>query len=330
MKIDDSLLNVSGLCDVTSFQFEEVILSQDSQIAATQLAEIARKHSLHHLTSEDLANQNQRAKVEAFPNYIFLVWHYFQLEIDAITEFHFVISEQTLLLVTNHAPVSGGTWRDLFFGAEKPLPALVIAIHHALDRCVDDAERFLDALNDAGTEFESAILDKMVDPREILILKKHTIGFERAVANFGSVLNQLVKHLQPSEEIAYLFRDVADHVKRMQDDAEHLRLQLFAMLDVYWGAMGSRSNVQMRKLTTLATLFLPINLWTGAFGMNFETMPFASRNFFLIGVGLMVVTFFGVCIYMYQRGLIRSRRKPFKFKDAFPTGRRPFKRRSHS
>ena len=132
MKVDEVPLDLPTLCHIAAFDFEEVVLSHEPNEAAIQLANLRKRHALHHLTLEDMSNRNQRAKVEVYPNYLFLVWHYFQVELDAVAELHFVICAHTLLLVTNQRPAEGGTWRDRFFGAENPLPPLVSALHLAL------------------------------------------------------------------------------------------------------------------------------------------------------------------------------------------------------
>ena len=44
-------------------------------------------------------------------------------------------------------------------------------------------------------------------------------------------------------------------------------------VQMHFSALGHRTNDIMRTLTVLTAIFLPLNLVTGFFGMNFEGLP---------------------------------------------------------
>jgi Mg2+ and Co2+ transporter CorA len=69
----------------------------------------------------------------------------------------------------------------------------------------------------------------------------------------------------------------------------------------------------MERLTALAAVFLPLTLWTGFFGMNFQFLPFDSPKFFYFGMAAMVTTV-SVFYLIIQRGgyfgnVVRRRRR---------------------
>ena len=49
-------------------------------------------------------------------------------------------------------------------------------------------------------------------------------------------------------------------------------------VQMHFSAQGNRTNNIMRTLTALTAIFLPLNLITGFFGMNFETFPFIHSS----------------------------------------------------
>jgi magnesium transporter len=84
---------------------------------------------------------------------------------------------------------------------------------------------------------------------------------------------------------------VIHHVRRLEQNAE-------TAVQMHFSAQSNRTNDIMRTLTALTAIFLPLNLITGIFGMNFEFIPllhqkqgfwWAMGSMVLIAVGLSVV-----------------------------------------
>ncbi|MDD3792420.1 MAG: CorA family divalent cation transporter, partial [Candidatus Bathyarchaeota archaeon] len=48
---------------------------------------------------------------------------------------------------------------------------------------------------------------------------------------------------------------------------------LSGMLDVYLSSVSNRMNEIMKVLTMIATIFIPLTLVSGIYGMNFKYMP---------------------------------------------------------
>lgn len=68
-------------------------------------------------------------------------------------------------------------------------------------------------------------------------------------------------------------RDVHEHVERVLAHVRRLESSAESAVQIHFSAQGSRTNDIMRTLTVLTAVFLPLNLITGIFGMNFELMP---------------------------------------------------------
>jgi len=91
---------------------------------------------------------------------------------------------------------------------------------------------------------------------------------------------------------------VLSHVRRLESSAE-------AGVQMYFAAQSNRTNAIMRTLTVLTAIFLPLNLVTGFFGMNFEALPLihSPRGFWAI-FGLMLLLGIGASAYFWRKRYI--------------------------
>ena len=68
-------------------------------------------------------------------------------------------------------------------------------------------------------------------------------------------------------------RDVIEHIQRVVHHARRLEQSAETVVQIHFSAQSNRTNSIMRTLTALTAIFLPLNLITGFFGMNFEFLP---------------------------------------------------------
>jgi magnesium transporter len=68
-------------------------------------------------------------------------------------------------------------------------------------------------------------------------------------------------------------RDVQEHVERVLSHVRRLEQSAETAVQMHFSALGHRTNDIMRTLTVLTAIFLPLNLITGFFGMNFDSLP---------------------------------------------------------
>jgi magnesium transporter len=94
-------------------------------------------------------------------------------------------------------------------------------------------------------------------------------------------------------------RDVLEHVERVLGHVRRLEQSAETAVQMHFSALGHRTNDIMRTLTVLTAIFLPLNLITGFFGMNFDTLPlihsstgFLVATLMLFGVGGLLVVYF--------------------------------------
>ena len=85
-------------------------------------------------------------------------------------------------------------------------------------------------------------------------------------------------------------RDVQEHIERVLNHVRRLETSSESAVQMHFSLQGSRTIASMRTLTVLTAIFLPLNLITGVFGMNFDALPLIhSSGGFWLAFGLMAL-----------------------------------------
>lgn len=236
---------------------------------------------IHHLTLEDVVNQNQRPKIESFEDYVYLAihplmhskkWQIEPSELDLLLGRHWIVSVHYGALpglIENdhtHERLANALGR----GADFLLYTLV-------DLVVDSYFPILDEIEDEIDSLEERLLAqaKSADMNRLLAFKRSLVHVRRAVGPQREVLNQLTRHEFPfvrAEHLVY-FRDVYDHLLRITEELDALRDILSSALEVHLASTSNQLNVTMKRLTAWGTIFVVITAIAGIYGMNFKFMP---------------------------------------------------------
>ncbi len=101
-------------------------------------------------------------------------------------------------------------------------------------------------------------------------------------------------------------RDVLEHIERVLSHVRRLESSAETAVQMHFSAQGNRTNDIMRTLTVLTAIFLPLNLVTGFFGMNFEGLPLihSASGFWTVFV-LMLCLGIGLSIYFWRKRYLR-------------------------
>ena len=111
------------------------------------------------------------------------------------------------------------------------------------------------------------------------------------------------------DQIIARARDVIEHIERVVHHARRLEQSAETVVQIHFSAQGNRTNDIMRTLTALTAVFLPLNLITGFFGMNFEFLPLIHTSYgFGVAVAAMVLVAVALVLVIWRkRYLARTR-----------------------
>jgi Mg2+ and Co2+ transporter CorA len=104
-------------------------------------------------------------------------------------------------------------------------------------------------------------------------------------------------------------RDVLEHIERVLGHVRRLESSIESAVQMHFSSVGQRTNDIMRTLTVLTAIFLPLNLITGFFGMNFDALPLIhQRTGIWIAVTLMVLLGAGLSVFFWRKRYLGSTR----------------------
>ena len=145
-------------------------------------------------------------------------------------------------------------------------------LHRIVDTMVDNYRPEVDALeNTIDALEESAMFGAQADlMRRILSVKRDLASLRRVVIPQRDAVGRLARREFPqiSDELTFRFRDVYDHFVRLSEEAILFQERITAILEAYLSTVSNRLNVVVKVLTVISTIFLPLTVLTGMWGMN--------------------------------------------------------------
>lgn len=105
-------------------------------------------------------------------------------------------------------------------------------------------------------------------------------------------------------------RDVIEHIQRVVQQVRRMEQGAESVVQIHFSAQSNRTNNTMRALTALTAIFLPLNLITGIFGMNFHEMPLLADpvGFWFTIAGMSGIVAVLALVFWRKRYLERSAR----------------------
>ncbi|MEW5955250.1 MAG: magnesium/cobalt transporter CorA, partial [Candidatus Micrarchaeota archaeon] len=246
---------------------------------------IGKAFKLHPLSVEDSLNERQRAKLDEYPDYSYLVIHAVGLtETLSATQLNLFLGEN--FVVTIHRKPMKAVEDVLALVKSKPevLGKGADYVAHALmDELVDGVFPILDHFEERISGIEEQIFEstgasttrnkKIVDG--IFRLKKDLLQVRKVIWPHRETIHALLTRRVPylHEEAVPYFRDVYDHLIRITDMIETYRELLASTMEAYLSVVSNNLNVVMKKLTAITAIVMVPALVAGIYGMNFAYIP---------------------------------------------------------
>ena len=245
----------------------------------------------HPLTIEDCRQFNQRAKVEEYETYLFITMAIPRPSADGremeADELHAYLGSDYLVTVhTDSLAVITAVRQRLLNdkGALKVAPDFLL--YMVTDQLMDQYFPMLEKIEEQIDAVEDEVLDRPTRAtlNRIFALKQGLIYLRKTAGPEREVFNALAARRFPiiSARTGLYFRDIYDHLVRTYEIIETSRDLLGNALDAYLSVVSNRLNEVMKRLTLVATIFMPLSFLAGFGGINFQSMPFGSAAAFAI------------------------------------------------
>ncbi len=232
----------------------------------------------HPLAVEDAVHFDQRPKLDAYDDFVLLVAYGANADKDGLVEVHCFLSERFLVTVHRDDCPPFEALRRRAARKRSIAAQSAIALHGVVDALVDSFFPELSKLDDRIDALESAVLRRPTDAQlqEIFHLKRRLVRWRKIITAqrdlFTSVVAGAVRLPGMNAETERYFRDVYDHLIRISDLIDSYRDLLTGAMDLYLSTVSNRLNEVMKRLTIIATIFMPLTWITGFFGMNFDAL----------------------------------------------------------
>ena len=103
-------------------------------------------------------------------------------------------------------------------------------------------------------------------------------------------------------------RDCLEHIERVLSHVRRLEASSESAVQIHFSEQSNRTNNIMRALTVLTAIFLPLNLVTGFFGMNFEGLPLIhSPTGFWVAFSMMLALGIGMSLFFWRKRYLGRR-----------------------
>jgi len=274
-----------------------------------EFASLRAEFDLHPLAVEDAINAHQRPKLEVYGDSLFVVLKTTRyVDSDEVVEFGeiLIFIGEGFIITVRHGEAS--SLHDVRLQLEADPEHLGrgtgAVLHAILDRVVDDYQPAAEGLAKDIEEVESEVFSPVRgNPAErIYKLKREVLEFSRAVAPLIDPVDRLASgqfEVVHPEVLSY-FRDVNDHLERVNDQVESYRDLLTSVLTANLTQVGVRQNQDMRTISAWVAIIAVPTMIAGIYGMNFDHMPELKWTFgYPLAVGVMVVAC--TTLYFYFR-----------------------------
>ncbi|MFJ5926187.1 magnesium and cobalt transport protein CorA [Kitasatospora sp. NPDC092948] len=289
-----------GLADPTTAEFDHA----------------ADEFGLHPLAVEDAVTAHQRPKLDIYQDSVFTVLktagYHPQDESVSIGELMIFLGDSYVMTV-RHGPES--PLKDLRSRLEKQPELLAhgpAAVLYAIFDMVVD--QYLDVATELQTDLDE-LEAEIFSPGRVRGAAERIYGFKRQVVNFRKAAFPLmepalrlsrtgagpgsteVKVPFVAAELRPYFRDVADHLAKVNEAVESLDRLLTDILSANLAQVSVQQNDDMRKISAWAALAAVPTMIAGIYGMNFEHMPELSQVW---GYPAALSLMGGACAVLYR------------------------------
>ena len=266
----------------------------------------------HPLMIADCLSKNiHPPKIDDFEDYLFMIVHginyYIESDIEETTELGIFIGKN--YVVTSHDMPMRSITTILERIQRNGHPVRRggdMFAHDLIDAVVDNILPTIDELSDKLSGIEADVLR---NPRKetltrIMQLKRSIIAINRVMTPQRELIGNLSRGFYPliSEKTQLYYRNIYDHMVRIETLAQDLRDLADSVLATYLSSVSNRMNEVMKVLSIVAAIFLPLALVAGIYGMNFVNMPeLAWRYGYFVILGIMGGIAAGLAFFFKKR-----------------------------
>jgi magnesium transporter len=270
-----------------------------------ELAMLTEEFGFHPLSIEDVSHAGQRPKVDDYKGYLFVVAYTVPQQalahdLDPVEVDLFIGRNYLVTVHRGRVAAMDEAFLRWTRGGELMRDGIGYLVYSVLDTMVDAFFPVLDQIEDEVEEAELTLLTQHDGAKmaSLLKIKRTLVTLRRLVGPMRDVFNSLLRREQAlfEAQTRIYLQDVYDHLLRIIDAIESEREMLSSAIEAYLTVLSNRLNSTMKTLTLITVIVAFVGAVFGAWGMNFDNIPFAESplGFWLVLTGTVAIVGTGV------------------------------------
>jgi magnesium transporter len=294
---------------------DAVVWVDFSKPSADELRVLADVFHFHPLAIEDAVAARHHPKIEHYGTYLYLILHGIDFRASqhrfSTHDTDFFLGPNYLVTIHDGQTRTIPSMHDLCVKNDRLLAEGPVGLmHRIVDAMVDHYRPEVEKLAQKLDQLEEALFespDRNV-MREILALKRDIVSLRRVTLPQRDAIARLARRefTLVSDEMAYRFRDVFDQLVRLADEGLLFQDRVASLLDAHLSNVSNRLNRVMKVLTVITTIFMPLTLLSGLWGMNVPLPHFpggeSAQFWWILGI-LMAMSAIMLGIFRRMRWL---------------------------
>jgi magnesium transporter len=296
-----------------------------------ELTVLSGSLGLHPLSLEDCTDETQVPKMDEFPNYTFIVFNALRYDTEeeelVSDEVDFFIGSNFLVTVSGYADYSRFPINGIMPVIERNNSAIkkgpAWLMHLIMDHMVDN---MADVVEQAEVDIDHAEEEILAspsefDPSRLTYLRRNLLSLRKSLFYEREILIKISRNdcEWVPEKATVHYRDIFDHISNFLEMTESNRDNVTSLMELYASMLNNKmardsnqTNATVRRLTFITTIFMPLTLLAGIFGMSEWTVMTGGeenlRHSYPLFAVMMVAI--GLASYLFIRWLEwRDRKK---------------------
>ncbi|MFK0520727.1 magnesium/cobalt transporter CorA [Paenibacillus illinoisensis] len=249
---------------------------------------------MHDLAVEDcLSDEEQRPKIEIYESHYFIVVNSIRFDDEEIflRAVNLFLGRHYIISVTKHKVSELRTLKPILWEQEVSTPDRLLYL--LVDLIVDNYFTVGDRIEARIEKLEEDILmhTKKSHLNEIIGLRSEILWLKKVLGPQKEVINTLNKKdlRLIDDQLQKYFSDIYENAVKISETFETYRDLMGNLREAYQSSIANRANEIMRVFTAITTVFMPLTVITGIYGMNFTNMPELDWKYaYFVVIGLMV------------------------------------------
>jgi magnesium transporter len=247
-----------------------------------QLAELGVFFRAHPLTLDIRKTASPLPKLQEFDDYLFIIWDFLRDNpttetLETATLFALMGSNFLVTIHLEEMPELDSIFERLVKDPSLYRDHPASLLYAILEAAVDEYFPLVENLTDGIDSYMESLLSErgLGDLKTILTLKHRNMALRRLIAAHRDIIIKLARRDMPliPDELSLYLIDIYDHLAKIASEVDNNTDLISSSLDIHLSTVSNRLNVTMKRLTAVATLFMPATFLVGLYGMNFAHMP---------------------------------------------------------